>query len=133
MGHTGATSFPGVKQRYSLQTCIIDKEVVQRTTLVRGEKGGRVIPGYARLHTTAEDGCLFSTTAAAPMTGTAGVRRPRHELYRDGTHSDPVRVLSRAAASFMTTTEQGGSPWTDLEVLGAASGLPGPATPASTC
>jgi len=49
------------------------------------------------------------------------------ELYPDGTHGDAVRVpLPSPFTSFMTTTERGGSPpGPILEVLGAASGLPG--------
>lgn len=122
--------FPEVPITYSLETCVVDRgQVVQRTTIAEGGEGkSSVIPGYARFQKT-PDGRLFVFyyCSGADETGKGIAENRVVELLPDGTVGTPVRVpLQAPFTSFMTATERGGSPPSDvLEVLGQASGMPG--------
>jgi hypothetical protein len=122
--------FPEVPITYSLETCVVDRgQVVQRTTIAEGGEGkSSVIPGYARFQKT-PDGRLFVFyyCSGADETGKGIAENRVVELLPDGTVGTPVRVpLQAPFTSFMTATERGGSPPSEvLEVLGQASGMPG--------
>jgi hypothetical protein len=122
--------FPDVPITTSLMHGIVDQgNVIQRTKLVEGGEGlSSVVPGWARLHAT-PDGRLFVFyhCRGKDADGRNVAENRVMEILQDGTSGGGGRVpLAHPFTSFMTATERGGSPPSNvLEVLGTADGRPG--------
>ncbi|NOZ19650.1 MAG: hypothetical protein GXP25_01035 [Planctomycetes bacterium] len=125
-----AKFFPDVPVTTSLMYCVIDKgNVIQRTKLAEGGEGlSSEVPGYARLHATPDDRLfVFYYCGGKDAEGKVIAENRLMEIFPDGSHGKPMRVpLEHPFTAFMTATERGGSPPSNmLDVLGIAAGRPG--------
>lgn len=122
--------FPDIPLTTSLEYAIIEKgKVVRRVTLAKGGEGASSeMPGYARFH-AAPGGRLFVLAyfGGSNSQGQPVSENRLMEIGADGRTGEMVKVpLQRPFTSFMTATERGGSPPSDLlDVLGDAAGRPG--------
>ncbi|MEN6403903.1 MAG: PKD domain-containing protein [Armatimonadia bacterium] len=123
--------FPEVPITYALMYGIVDQgKVVCKSRLAFGgeKQESKEIPGYARFQAT-PDGRLFVFyfTSGSDASGRTFSENRLMEVYRDGSHGEPVRVaLEHPFTAFMTATERGGSaPSATLDIYGQAPAVPG--------
>jgi hypothetical protein len=106
--------FPGAVQSHSLHYAIIrEGSVVMRRTLVLAEKGkSKEIPGLPRFQVTPENRLfVFYYCSGADAAGKPVSENRIMELYKDGSHSPPLRVpLRYPLNNYFTATIRGGSP-----------------------
>lgn len=124
------TYFPKEPLTTALEYAIVDKgKVVRRATLAKGGEGASPeLPGYGRFHATPEGRLfVFAYFQGADKDGKSLDENRLMEVLPDGNVGQAVKVgLQRPFTNFMTATERGGSPSSDvLDVLGHTSGRAG--------
>jgi len=121
--------FPGTPLTTSLEYAIVDRgRVAHRLTLAKGGEGASTeIPGWSRFHALPGGRLFVFAHFGGQDTSGRPVNENRLIPLEDGRAGEPVVVpLKHPFTSFMTATERGGSPPSEvLDLLGTASGRPG--------
>lgn len=122
--------FPNEPLTTSLEYAIVEKgKVALRSTLMKGGEGASSEqPGYGRFHATPDGRLFVFAYVYGSNADSKSVNENRLlEIQPDGRVGQTAKVaLQHPFTNFMTATERGGSPPSDvLDVLGDASGRPG--------
>lgn len=122
--------FPNEPLTTTLEYAVVEQgKVVLRSTLMKGGEGASSeMPGYGRFHATPGGKLfVFAYVYGTAADGKSVSENRLVEVQADGRVGQKAKIaLNHPFTNFMTATERGGSPPSDiLDVLGDATGRPG--------